>query len=373
MQDYLKWLVLPLFAVALLAGCMATGEGVDPEAPILPLVDVAQRKAELSALPPDIREQWCRRSYASALLQRRATTTGPIMYQRSNAQHAGDVLLRNVEGYYAGSDRAAKTIRDMLEEGARIGAFTILAPYAPREFPGYNTMNEPVMQVANFMVALAHAYLVLQEEYPDDTVLLANVRQWGNRLFQVSSQANDDFVGIARGADRRALNAAGWASWGNVANNRAALSLAYRYYMHALNSIGRGGTDQVWLHQVPRDRVGSRLFFSNITVGPALVAAHALNRSGAGDVYTAAPGGGTIVEGAAWLWNMVHTDQPLELLHARNTGARGIGWAELFLHEFPAHPLASNVDGWLAPRRPFYLEMGGGPTTCLYHDIPPQS
>ena len=206
------------------------------------------------------------------------------------------------------------------------------------------------------------------------------MKRWGDRLFGVTRNANDDFLGVAKGVDRRALIAAGWASWGNATHNRIALAHAYRYYMLALQSIGPGGADQFWVQQPHlsvlgeiRDFIGDRLHLSIGTVGSALVAAHALYRSGAGDVYTVAPGGGTIAEGAAWLWNELQKAQPKNLLQSRHGGSEGAGWIELFLHEFPRHPLAASIDTWLDRRRPFYLNMGGGPTTCLYHRVPQES
>ena len=215
------------------------------------------------------------------------------------------------------------------------------------------------------MVPLAHAYLVLKHEYPEQTGLLEDVRQWGNRLFQLTSSANDDFVGPHRGIDRRAHIAQGWASWGNAAENRRALDLAYRYYIRAMASVGRGGVDAVWF-DVPNTG-GTRLSFVNATLQSALVAAHALQRSGANDVYTAAPRGGTLVEGLAWLWNEIEEKRPMELLtDTRNAGSKSVAWAELFVHEFPEHPAAKRMDEWLATKRALHVNMGGGPTTCLY-------
>ena len=377
MQKILWRLAFPFLACALLAGCMATGEGVDPEAPIVPLVDVAKRKAELAALQPLERLEWCFVTGTNVgrlpTLKREARISGPLLYQQSNAQKAGNTLLDHIESYYFGGDFALSDIRETLKEGARIEAFTVLLPYHAPELPDYNPMNEAVFQVANFMVPLAHAYLILKEEYPEDAALLAAVKRWGNRLFEATRNANDDFLGVAKGVDRRALIAAGWASWGNVANNRPALAHAYRYYMHALASIGRGGADQFWLHQARIGDAGDRLFFSTVTVAAALVAGHALHRSGAGDVYTVAPGGGTIVEGAAWLWNRLQEEQPSNLLQARYSGSEGVGWAELFLHEFPEHPLIADIDAGIDVKRPLYLNMGGGPTTCLYRRVTPVS
>ena len=379
LRDMMKRLAFPLFAGALLAGCATAGEGIDPKAPIVALVDVAERKVELAAIDLRKRRSWCARVYGGqAVLARDATISGPAFFQKSNAQAAGDLLFFKIESYYAGSRSVAEQIRDTLEEGARIGAFTVLLPYRPpeQEFANYNVMNEPVFQVANFMVPLAHAYLILKEEYPEDDALLTAVERWGDQLFEVTRSANDDFLGVAKGVDRRALIAAGWASWGNATKNRAALTHAYRYYLLVLQSIGRGGADQFWVQQPHlsvlgenREFVGDRLNLSAITVGAALVSAHALQRSGARDVYTVAPGGGTIVEGVTWLWNKLQEAQPRNLLQSRHGGGEGVGWVELFLHEFPEHPLAEDIDAWLDERRPLYLNMGGGPTTCLYRRI----
>ena len=56
-------------------------------------------------------------------------------------------------------------------------------------------MNEPAFQVANFMVPLAHAYLILRKEYPGEQELIADVKRWGDELFEVTRRANDDFIG----------------------------------------------------------------------------------------------------------------------------------------------------------------------------------
>ena len=106
-------------------------------------------------------------------------------------------------------------------------AFTKLKPYAPSEFPGYDTMNGAIYQVANFMLPLAHVYLILKQEFPEDTVLLTSVREWGH-LFKVTKSGRDDFGGKTRGVDCRFLIAQGWAHWGNSTNNYEVLEKAYR-------------------------------------------------------------------------------------------------------------------------------------------------
>ena len=379
MHRNLPRLVLVLLAGVLLVGCATTGgglgldagKGMDPEAAIVPLIDVAERKSALAKVQADKRVRWCVQSWPHPNFTREATISGPIEYQRSNAQTAGNSLFGLVEAYYTGRRRAAQDIRGALEKGARDGGFTRLIPYAPPEIPGYNVMNEPVYQVANFMVPLAHAYLILKEAYPEDTALLAGVRRWGNQLFQITSRANDDFLRPYGGADRRGLIAAGWAAWGNATENRTALAFAYRYYIHALTGTGKGGVDRIWIDVPPTG--GTRLSFVNLTLGPALVAAHALHRSGASDVYTVAPAGGTLIDGLEWLWNEIEEKHPREILSRRHSGSRSIGWAELFIREFPEHPLAARMNDWLSDKRPQYVHHAGGPTTCLYHRIPPQT
>ena len=227
----------------------------------------------------------------------------------------------NIAGYYAGSVGSAELIRDTLAEGARIGAFTRLAPYSPPEYKGYNPINEPVFQVANFMVPLAHAYLILKEEYPRDKDLLSAVKGWGDRLFEVTKNARDDFKGRAKGVDRRALIAAGWAHWGGAANNRNALIQAERYYKRAMHTFGRGGKDRIWKHKGKR-----RINYVNMTAAASLAAAYALDRAGVDDVYTMAPRRGTIVEGAQWLWEELVKGRHSDLLRTRHTGGRSVAW-----------------------------------------------
>ncbi len=355
-----------LLATFLLTGCVTVGKGVDRATPITPAIDPGTRKAALTLLAESERQRYCWGSTdVKATLSRVATITGPIRHQQSNAQGAGNVLFQNIAAYFSGDAKAAEVIRATLAEGARIDAFTKISPYSPPGLYNYNTMNEPVFQVANFMVPLAQAFAILKEEYPTDTALLSSVRQWGDRLFEITSNARDSFS--PRGADRRVLIAAGWAFWGNVTANRDVLDHAYRYYVRGIESIGRGGVERVYRHHVPANRW---LYYANMTYGAATVAAYALRRSGANDVYSLAPGGGTLVEGAAWLWKSLHEARRADLLIGRHTGSRGVGWLELFVREFPTHPVAKEIDAWLARNPiPSFVNMGGGSTTCLFRRI----
>ena len=295
------------------------------------------------------------------------TVTGSLLEPQSNAQRAGNALFHTVEAHYGGNSRAAPTIRHMLKQGAQVGAFTTLGPYEPDGMPGYNPLNEPVFHVANFLVPLSQAYLIVKQEFPGDEALSAAVKTWGDRLFEITRSANTDYSDPETALDRRAAIAAGWAFWGNVANNRRAIADAYNHYFDAMAGIGAGGVDRIGASQARIAGADDPLVLSAARIAPGLVAAHALYRSGATVAYTVAPNGGSIVEAAAWLWNRLQEEQPDTLLQARNSGSDGIGWAELFLRDFPNHSLAADIDAWLEKRRPLYLNMGGGPTTCLYY------
>ena len=275
-----KRIVTAVMASFLFVGLAAEGLGLVRSAADAPVVDVGARKATLSKIPEPERGRWCVGSMRQAQLARRATITGPVRRQQSNAQAAGNALFGNVASYYRGSRGPAERLRKTLAEGARIGAFTELAPYSPKEFKGYNPMNEPVFQVANFMVPLAHGYLILKAEYPQDTELLSSVKGWGDRLFEVTKNARDDFKGRAKGVDRRALIAAGWAHWGGAADNRDALGEAKRYYQRAMHAFGRGGKDRIWKYKGKR-----RIDYANMTTAAALAAAYALRRAGVDDAY----------------------------------------------------------------------------------------
>ena len=353
-------------AVAVITCVLLTGLGLVRAAAAAPVVDVAARKAALAQIPETEREAWCHTSLRRAQLNRKATITGPVRRQVSNAQAAGNALFANIANYYHGRKGAAEQIREALARGAHIGAFTEMAPYAPPEFKGYNPMNEPTFQVANFMVPLAHAYLIVKEEYAQDTELLASVKAWGDRLFEVTKTSRDDFKGRAKGIDRRALIAAGWAHWGGAADNPDAVAQAKRYYKHAMRSIGRGGKDRIWKYKGKH-----RANYVNMTVAAALTAAYALHRAGVDDAYTMAPKGGTIVEGAEWIWEELIEGAHADLLRARHSGGRSVAWIELYIREFPDHPSAAKMRAWRSrAASPLSGNMAGGPTTCLYREVP---
>ena len=82
-----------------------------------------------------------------------------------------------------------------------------------------------------------------------------------------------------------------------------------------------------------------------MTYGSAMVTAYALYRSGASDVYEIAPGGGTLVEGATFYWESLLEEQPFDLVQTRTSGSRSPAWRELFVLEFPDHPVANRHAG----------------------------
>ena len=359
--------VFGLLFTILLTGCITTGKGVDKTAVIKPIVDPVERKTALLTLPVQEQNQYCWGSEQFVPLSEEARITGAIERQNSNAQSAGNAILENVESWYGGNERTSELLRESLSKGARIKAFTKIRPYNPSEYTNYNPMNEPVYQVSNFLLALAHGYAILKEEYSEDTELLTAVRQWGDELFRLTSTGSDDFIGRVGGVDRRFQIAQGWAHWGNITGNREALDRAYQYYVHGMQAFGRGGNSRIWQRYEPK----KVLYYTNMTVSAALPAAYALFRSGAEDVYELKPGGGTIVEGASWLWERLSEEYPFDLMRARHSGSRAVAWTEIFVSEFPNHPAARKMDYWLEEQMvPRYAYTGGGgPSTCLYRKI----
>lgn len=61
-------IIVCLLALTLLAGCVATGKGVDPSTPIRPVIDPGARKAALAKLPPYERSRYCQSAARRASL-----------------------------------------------------------------------------------------------------------------------------------------------------------------------------------------------------------------------------------------------------------------------------------------------------------------
>ena len=358
-----------VLTIGVLAGCVPVEplKAMDAGTPIIPVVQPNERRAALAEFTRVERRQYCRSEIHSALFSTEARISGAIDRSDSNAQKAGSAVFKTVERWYAGHDEALIDLREMLAEGAQMQAFTKVLPYHEHGYPGYNPMNEPMYEVANFLIALAHAYAIL-DDVGEDKELLAQVKPWGDRLFEITNAGKDDFIGKLKGVDRRVLIAQGWAHWGNLTGNREAIDAAYRYYIHAMRSIGTGGRDIVWRKRVRGDKL---LYYRNLTYGPALATAYALRRSGVPDVYEVAPRGGTLVEGITSLWDALLKRNPSELMRIRADGSRAVAWIELFIREFPGHPTTKKMEKWLSahavPR--YAYTNGGGPSTCLYRRI----
>lgn len=367
-----SYAVAMLLILVFLSGCASTGQGVDVNARMVPVINPEVRKAELAGLSRSERRKFCEEGYATTTphFDVTATISGPIDRQTSSAQIAGNDLFSMIERWYFGGEGASENLRMVLREGAQMKAFTKLKPYAPSEYPGYNTMNEPVYQVANFMLPLAHAYLILKQEFPQDTVLLASVREWGDHLFEVTNSGKDEFRGQSGGIDRRVSIAQGWALWGNATNNYEVLEAAYGYYIHAIRTIASNGADKTWHLQKPKSEIHN---YVNSTYGAAMSTAFVLVRSGASDVYTMKPGGGTLVDGITWIWDEIAANPVSQYRHRkyRNSGAHSGSWSELFIYEFPYHETSAKMRTWLDRRSEgsYGYTSGGGPTTCLYHKI----
>ncbi|MYG64817.1 MAG: hypothetical protein F4158_09790 [Synechococcus sp. SB0675_bin_7] len=136
---------MPLFfalsIISVFGSGVALAEGVDLAAKIAPVVDPGERRATLASLPYSERVRLCRGSLNAVVLDATATISGPVRRQVSNAQHAGIALAKAVEAWYAGRPGATSHIRDTLQRGAAMQAFTRLAPYSPPEYRDYNLMN----------------------------------------------------------------------------------------------------------------------------------------------------------------------------------------------------------------------------------------
>lgn len=353
--------------VALAFGFIPINGTADEVSEVSPFVDVSARKRALAELPKRERLKYCANNFSGIVMKREATITGAIQRQQSNVQMAGHSLFQSVERYFSDDEFAAADIRDALEEAVRINAFSDVKPYRPKEYPNYNKFNEPYFQLAVFLTPLAHAYLVMKAEYPNDIQFLESLRLWGDSLYKITVNGKNDFKGKVKGIDRRALHAMGYAHWGNATENPEVLKTAYKYYKKALRCVGKKGKDRVWRHWAKKK---DHVYYPNMTYQATLAAAFALHRSGYDDVYVMAPKKGTIVDGMVWLWDAVFDRNQFQLKKLRGSGSRTIAWAEIFVHEFPEHPHAEKMRTWIAQKnRPVYGAFAGGPVSCLYRQI----
>ena len=352
----------------------ATGSSED-QVSQFPFFDVAARKAEIASLQPDTRSIYCsiKGLWYDPFFTKEARITGGLQVQQSNVQQTGDIFYHLIESYYAGAD-VAERIRDALIEATRVNAFTDVKPYHPKELSkSYNGWNEPYFQLGSFLAPLAHVYLILKAEYPNDVELHSAVENWGNTLYAITLDGKNDFKPKTYGLDRRALQAAGYSHWGNATNNPEIMEMAYKYHKKAMRSMGKKGKDRVWKHWInsskksKKKKQRDRVYYPNMTYQAALSTAFVLYRSGYPDIYELAPKRGTIVQGMEWVWGEL-SENGYDLKNFRHSGTRHTAWIELLLHDFPEHPLAKEMRDW-QNNRPLYGGLSGGPLTCLYRQV----
>ncbi len=335
---------------------------------IEPFIDVQARKNEIASLSSYERSKYCGSRITLIKLSKQAVITGHLQWQESNVQMAGHAIYLLVENYYRGSTFAAEEIREVLAEAVRINAFSDVQPYKPKELPSsYNAYNEPYFQLGAFLGPVAHAYLILKTEYPDDTNLIEAVKNWGDSIYETTVNKKNSFGGKTKGVDRRGLQATGYAHWGNATGNHEILETALKYYKKSMLSVGKRGKDRIWRFWAKKK---DHVYYPNMTYQTALASAFILHRSGYDDVFEYAPKKGTIVDGVEWLWDQLFEKKQTKLIRTRSSGTRHLAWSELFISQFPDHPVSEKMRQWRdSQHEPLYGALAGGPTTCLYRKI----
>ena len=370
-KNLFQYPIVTLFSIAIFMSLISNTKlavaSSTKQSQIKPVVDVLARKSELAKLSWHERLRICSNNFASVALDRQATISGPIQWQQSNVQMAAHSFYQLIESYYYGNSLGGDRIRDALSEAVQIDAFTDVKPYRPKEYRNYNAFNEPYFQVAVFLAPLAHAYLVLKAEFPNETQLHKKVRQWGDKLYSITISGKNDFKGKVMGVDRRALHAMGYAHWGNATGNPKILETSYKYYKKAMLSVGKGGKDRIWRYWAKKKDL---IYYPNMTYQAAFGAAFALRRSGYDNVYELAPKKGTIVDGMEWLWDSVFDKDQFQLMDIYSMGSRTVAWAEIYIREFPDRHHAKRMRAWIESKKtPIYGAYSGGPVSCLYRVI----
>ena len=186
--------------VALAFGFIPINGTADEVSEVSPFVDVSDQEKGIGRIAKkESVLKYCANNFSGIVMKREATITGAIQRQQSNVQMAGHSLFQSVERYFSDDEFAAADIRDALEEAVRINAFSDVKPYRPKEYPNYNKFNEPYFQLAVFLTPLAHAYLVMKAEYPNDIQFLESLRLWGDSLYKITVNGKNDFTGQSQG------------------------------------------------------------------------------------------------------------------------------------------------------------------------------
>ncbi len=278
-------------------------------------------------------------------------------------------LYNLLAGYLFGTEHATEVIYEGLLEGARTDAYSIIKPDASADWSW--KWDEPTYYASMILWPLGYAYVLLVEEYGEDDPGVKEIKAWGDRLYASSESKPVKWIGgggFLKGPDRAGLKAAAYSIWGNATGNEEALKKGYRYFRHAMKTVGKGGRDIYWGKDAEIRKMKKTLKMVGMTTGPALYAAYALSLSGVDGVFEEAPKGGNIKEGMAWL--IKRAKETGNKIYAKSYGyAISMAYIELFMKLFPEHPVAVGEQAVRKYRSVYTVHVGGGPATCFLRDL----
>ena len=278
-------------------------------------------------------------------------------------------LYNLLAGYLFGTEHATEVIYEGLLEGARTDAYSIIKPDASADSSW--KWDEPTYYASMILWPLGYAYVLLVEEYGEDDPGVKEIKAWGDRLYASSESKPVKWIGgggFLKGPDRAGLKAAAYSIWGNATGNEEALKKGYRYFRHAMKTVGKGGKDIYWGKDAEIRKMKKTLKMVGMTTGPALYAAYALSLSGVDGVFEESPRGGNIKEAIAWL--IKRTKETKNKIYAKTYGyALSMAYIELFMKLFPEHPVAVGELAMRKYRSVYTVHVGGGPATCFLRDL----
>ena len=262
-----------------------------------------------------------------------------------------------------------EVIYEGLLEGARTDAYSIIKPDASADWSW--KWDEPTYYASMILWPLGYAYVLLVEEYGEDDPGVKEIKAWGDRLYASSESKPVKWIGgggFLKGPDRAGLKAAAYSIWGNATGNEEALKKGYRYFRHAMKTVGKGGRDIYWGKDAEIRKMKKTLKMVGMTTGPALYAAYALSLSGVDGVFEESPRGGNVKEAIAWL--ITRAKETRNKIYAKTYGyALSMAYIELFMKLFPEHPVAVGELAMRKYRSVYTVHVGGGPATCFLRDL----
>ena len=278
-------------------------------------------------------------------------------------------LYNLLASYLYGREHAAEKIYEGLLEGARTDAYSVITPDASAE--SHWKWDEPTYYASMILWPLGYAYVLLVDEYGEDDPGVKKIKAWGDRLYVSSESKPVKWIsdgGFLKGPDRAGLKAAAYSIWGNATGNEEALIKGYRYFRHAMNTVGRAGKDIYWRKDAEIREMNKTLKMIGMTTGPALYAAYALSLSGVERIFEEAPRGGNIKEAVAWL--IKRAKETKDKIYTKHFGyAISMGYIELFMKLFSEHPVAVTEQAIRKHRTLYTVHVGGGPATCFLRDL----